>query len=394
MSFRPQYDSNGNPVVQHEFVEDFPLVSGAVVPSVRLGYCVYGDNPDNPVIVLHPALTGSPVASCPGKRTQGPGWWTLVVGPGLFLDTNRFTVVCVDFLGGNGDSSSAEELREYRERICFADGVRLTAEILERHGVQKLHAVVGGSVGGGQALEWLFQDRIDVERIFDISGSYFRNGKVSEFFSLQAELLWGQGRNIQQIIDRAQKNVEDLRGSTEAFDLVREMVIDALARLQKDYSQREALQVARQFGFLRFVTPRFFQVRWERYLKEEGSREGALRRLQSWLEHQGRVFPERFSADALAQLCAMDARSKNKPPEDIAKRLHSCDTNLIGFAVIGDVLFDADLQEKFYAAVQSHLPPFEQGRISIDVIKDEENGHDHFLTEKFLESVPALAERL
>ena len=194
-------------------------------------------------------------------------------------------------------------------------------------GVKRLHAVVGGSVGGGQALEWLFQDSIEVERIFDISGSYFRNGKVSEFFSIQSELLWGEGKNIASIIERTEKNVRDLNGETEGFDLALGFVLQSLRSLEKDYSPADALKVARQFGFLRFVTPKFFQARWEKYLQTESSREAAKAKLQSWLQHQGDIFPERFSADALAQLCAMDARSKNKPPADIASRLLKCKTS-------------------------------------------------------------------
>ena len=167
MSLRPRFDSNDEPIVQTFEVDDLELVSGEILPSARVGYCVFGDQADAPVVLLHPALTGSPKAYVPGKRSQGDGWWSGCVGPGKFLDTQRFRVVCMDHLGGNGASTGAEEIPDDLH-IGFADTIRLAVRFLKAHDVDRLYAVVGGSIGGGQALAWLFQDTIAVDRIFDV----------------------------------------------------------------------------------------------------------------------------------------------------------------------------------------------------------------------------------
>lgn len=395
MTFSEHNDPDGNPVVQHEYFENFRLKSGATIPTVRLGFCVFGANPkENPLIVLHPALTGSPKAYVTGKGSQGDGWFIHCLGPGKFLDTNSYTVICIDHLGGNGDSSSAVELKQFRNDLSYADEISLIVELLKRHSVTKVHAVVGGSIGGGQALEWLTQEEIAIDRIFDISGSAAENGKTSEFFGMQRDLLWGEGKNIAQLIERLNANHAEMLGKSKAFDFVFGGVINELRALESGYTQTAALQIARKIGFLRFVTPLFFDLKWQYYFDRSNDEAFAFARVQSWMDHQGEIFPERFSADALAQLCHMDASAPAREPRFVAELLAKRNTKLIGFTVQGDVLFDCNRQQDFYRRVREAMPREKQDLITIHVVKDEINGHDHFLTEEFLESAKALAKSL
>ncbi len=181
-------------------VNDFKLISGEVLPSARLGYYVYSTNLNNPILILHPALTSSAKASFGPKlphnifeiRNQGTGWWNKCIGQNAMLDTNKYTILCVDHLGGDGFSSKATEIWNYRKNLSLGDTVFLTAELLKALGKEEIFGVVGGSIGGGQIQHWLFQDIIKLSKIIDISGSHVRDPISREFFAIQADILDGK----------------------------------------------------------------------------------------------------------------------------------------------------------------------------------------------------------
>lgn len=394
MSFRPKNDQAGDPVVQHHVVQELTLASGRKLRDVRLGYCVFGEGEDQPVVVLHPALTGTPKAFTHGRPTQGDGWWSRCVGSKKLLDTDRLTVVCVDHLGGAGASTGADELGEAVDEVTFEDTVSLASQMLGEKGLERLHAVVGGSIGGGQALCWLFQDQVKIERLVDISGNYGRSGRAVEFFQIQADLLECGGKGIGSIKERLIANTVDLRGRTRAFDALFDYVFGQLEALAQSYSRSEALAVVRKIGFFRFVTPYFFQQKWDDDYRTWTDEALALAGTHSWIDHQGERFVHRFSASALSALCRMEARATSHEPKAVAERVRATGCELVGFSVSGDMLFDADAQFRFYQAVREELAAEERGRVDIYFAYDEVNGHDHFLTPRFLEHVPRLAKHL
>jgi cystathionine gamma-synthase len=394
MAFVEKYDDGGNPVVQHDIIEDLTLASGAVITKARLAYCVFGAGPDKPVVVLHPALTGTPRAFMNGKSSQGDGWWSRCVGPKKFLDTDRLQIICVDHIGGNGLSSGASELADYQGQIALQDTIGLTARVLAKHGISDIHAVVGGSIGGGQALEWLFQDRIRVGRILDVSGNSCIGGPAAEFFQLQADLLRSDAAGIPEIQRRLRQNSQDLMGRTRAFDHLFQYIMRQLDQLATDYDRQTALKLARKIGFFRFVTPLFFQRRWDEDVERWTDEAVAVTGTESWIDHQGEIFARRFSADGLAALCSMAADASPRDPAEVADRLQTMNCQLVGFSVGGDVLFDADRQFDFYRSVRDLLPAERRELVEIYFAYDEVYGHDHFLNERFLEYVPDLAKHL
>lgn len=117
---------------------------------------------DNAVLVFH-ALTGdSHVASHVGQPGSAAGWWEGMVGPGLWVDTERYYVVCSNVLGGCRGTTGPRSIdpatgKRYGARfptITVRDMVRVQRMLVERLGVRSLACVVGGSLGGMQALEW------------------------------------------------------------------------------------------------------------------------------------------------------------------------------------------------------------------------------------------------
>ncbi|PCG13742.1 MAG: homoserine O-acetyltransferase [Sphingomonas sp.] len=148
------------------------LDSGALLAPVEIAYETYGTlAPDagNALLVCH-ALTGDQHLASAHPRTGKPGWWQRMVGPGRPIDTDRFFVVCANVLGscmGTSGPASTDPAtgRPYAMDfpvITIRDMVRAQALLLDHLGVARLAAVVGGSMGGMQALSWAatYPDRV------------------------------------------------------------------------------------------------------------------------------------------------------------------------------------------------------------------------------------------
>lgn len=123
----------------------------------------------NAILVCH-ALTGDQFVADNHPVTNKPGWWSLLVGPGRIIDTDRYFVVCTNVIGGcMGSTGPAEINSETSEPwglsfpiITIADMVRAQAMLLDHLEIEQLFAVIGGSMGGMQVLEWaaLYPDRL------------------------------------------------------------------------------------------------------------------------------------------------------------------------------------------------------------------------------------------
>ncbi len=137
------------------------LDCGRSLEGVQVAYEAYGSlsaSRDNAVLILH-ALTGDQHVASPHPITGKPGWWARMVGPSLPIDTDRFFVICANVLGScmgsTGPASAAADGAPYAMRfpvITIRDMVRAQVELLGALGIEQLHAVVGGSMGGMQAL--------------------------------------------------------------------------------------------------------------------------------------------------------------------------------------------------------------------------------------------------
>jgi homoserine O-acetyltransferase/O-succinyltransferase len=143
---------------------DLELEYGGTLKNVVVAYEAYGElnaRGDNAVLVCH-ALTGSAHAAGLHERENVPGWWDPLLGPGKAIDTRRYFVVCSNVLGGcygtTGPASLEPETgRPYRlrfPRYTVRDMVAVQRRLVDALGVRRLAAVVGGSMGGMQVLEW------------------------------------------------------------------------------------------------------------------------------------------------------------------------------------------------------------------------------------------------
>ena len=138
-----------------------PLDGGGELTRVELAFETYGElNADrsNAILLCH-ALTGDQYVASPHPITGKPGWWERMVGPGKPIDTDRFHVICANVIGScmgsTGPASEASDGHPYAMRfpvITIRDMVRAHIGLLDMLDIETLHAVVGGSMGGMQAL--------------------------------------------------------------------------------------------------------------------------------------------------------------------------------------------------------------------------------------------------
>ncbi|WP_298017005.1 homoserine O-acetyltransferase [uncultured Parasphingopyxis sp.] len=139
------------------------LDGGGSLAPVDIAYEAYGAlNADksNAILICH-ALTGDQHVASTHPRTGKPGWWSRMVGPGKPVDPERHFIVCANVLGScmgsSGPASAADDGKPYGMRfpvITIRDMVRAQAMLLDHLGIERLEAVIGGSMGGMQVLEW------------------------------------------------------------------------------------------------------------------------------------------------------------------------------------------------------------------------------------------------
>jgi len=160
------------PKIAH-FSEPLTLKSGEVLPQFHLIYETYGElNADksNAVMICH-ALSGNHhVAGRHAETDKSPGWWDNLIGPGRPLDTNKFFVIGLNNLGGCHGSSGPSSTNPLTDRpwganfpiVTVEDWVASQALLADFLGIDQLAAIIGGSLGGMQALQWTlsFPDRI------------------------------------------------------------------------------------------------------------------------------------------------------------------------------------------------------------------------------------------
>lgn len=149
--------------LQHLTIGSFALESGIVLPSVTIAYETYGTLTaacDNAVLVCHALSGDSHVAR--HNADDDPGWWEFMVGPGRYLDTQRWFVICANVLAGCRGSTGPNTINPQTGRpygpdfpdITIGDIVETQRLLLDHLNIQRLAAVVGGSMGGMQAMLW------------------------------------------------------------------------------------------------------------------------------------------------------------------------------------------------------------------------------------------------
>ena len=174
------------------FIPQFTLETGEILKEVEIAYSTYGElskDGKNGVLIFH-ALTGSQLLSgnfssqdfpeIPWNEELETGWWDEFVGPNKIIDTNKYFVVCANYLGGcygstgpNSKNSTTGDTFGYDfPHISFKDIEESQKLLLDHIGVTHLEAVIGPSIGGLMALEFCTLYPDFVNKLISISSGY------------------------------------------------------------------------------------------------------------------------------------------------------------------------------------------------------------------------------
>ena len=150
------------------FAEPLPLELGGELPQVTCAYETWGTlNADasNAVLICH-AISGDSHA-CRHSSDDDPGWWDQLIGPGKPVDTDKFFVVCPNVLGGCRGTTGPSDIDPNSDppkphgadfpQITICDMVSVQHRLSQELGIKQWHAIVGGSLGGHQAMTWVAQ---------------------------------------------------------------------------------------------------------------------------------------------------------------------------------------------------------------------------------------------
>jgi homoserine O-acetyltransferase len=283
--------------VAHQFArfgEVFELDCGQSLPGVDVAYQTYGElNADrsNAILVCH-ALTGDQYLAERHPITGKPGWWDVVVGPGRPIDTDRFFVICTNVLGScigstgprSIDPATGEPWGTLFPPITIRDMVRAQKRLVDHLGIGRLFAVVGGSMGGMQVLEWASTFPAMVFAAVPIATAPFHSAQNIAFHEVGRQAIFADPEY------RAGRYWET--GQVPARGL-------AVARMAAHITYLSEQALTRKFG-------RRLQAGPDR-AQEALSLFGDMFEVESYLRHQGSTFVRRFDANSYLTITrAMD----------------------------------------------------------------------------------------
>ena len=269
--------------------DPLPLDSGQRLENVRLAFETYGElaaDKGNAILIFH-ALSGDQHVASTHPITGKPGWWDRMVGSGKPIDTSRFFALCVNVIGGcmgsTGPASEGPDGKPWAMRfpvITIRDMVRSQVALLDAMGIDKLHAVVGGSMGGMLALSFAANFPGRTERVLAIATTARHSAQNIAFHevgrqAVMADPNW-QGGDYYGHGKGPEKGLAVARMAAHITYLSEAGLTDKFGRRLQDRS-------AKSFGF-----DADFQV-------------------ESYLRHQGIAFSDRFDANAYLYITrAMD----------------------------------------------------------------------------------------
>lgn len=347
------------PTYEGDFVLDghLSLESGCTLATPTLHYAVYGRlnaARDNAVLVCH-ALSGSALVG---------SWWPEVFAPGAVLSLEHDFVICINLLGscygstgpGSVNPETGKPYGPAFPLVSVRDNVRAQAQLLNSLGIRRLRLVMGGSIGGMQALEWAIYDPERVEQAAIIAVAPLSAMGLAlnhlQRMAIQNDPNWAGGNYLPQ------------------------------------KPPRLGLALARQIGMLSYKSAPLFEERYGRNPNRNGEDPWAAAHggsglvggrfdIAGYLDHQGTRFIDRFDANSyLAILRTMDTWDPLRGgglSEDIFGRIKAR-LNFVGIS--SDWLFPADSVREFAHTLQS-------AGVNADYREmKSSHGHDAFLAEQ------------
>lgn len=359
------------------FTDPLELACGKVLPEYELVYETYGQlnaRRDNAILVCH-ALSGSHHAAgyYSEEENEKPGWWESCIGPGKPIDTRRFFVVSLNNLGGCAGSTGPISPNPATGKpygpdfpvITVEDWVHSQARLADRLGIGCWAAVVGGSLGGMQALQWSisYPDRL-------------RHAVVIA----STPRLSAQNIAFNEVARQAITSDPDFHGGHY---------------YEHDTAPRKGLMLARMVGHITYLSNASMGEKFGRELRNQAFRFGILDaefQVESYLRYQGERFSQNF--DANTYLLMTRVLDYFDPAATAGGSLREAlETARCGFLVVAfstDWRFSPERSEEIVTALVGAGKAVSYAEI------DAPHGHDAFLipTPRYMDVFHAYMDRI
>ncbi|SFG99586.1 homoserine O-acetyltransferase [Halopelagius inordinatus] len=363
-------------------VGTFDFECGEEIPNLRVAYESYGEfDGDNAVLVCH-ALTGSQNVAGYGSETTGQAraWWNDIVGPGKAIDTNDYFVVCANVPGScygtSGPPSDGPDGDPYGTDfppVTVGDWTRSQRLLLDELGVGRLHAVVGGSVGGMNALDWAKRYPDDVRRVASVAA---------------APRLDPQCLALDAIARRAITTDPGWNGG-DYYDIDEQRGEGDESRNPSDGAQgpKNGLALARQLGHVMYLSKSSMEQKFGRRAAGRDATRDTFpadpaasffpyRDVESYLDYQAEKFVERFDANSYLYLTrAMDDYDLSEGYEDDTHAVAAYEGQTLLMSFTGDWHFTTEQSEALAESFRDAEVP-----VAHHVVESD-HGHDAFLVE-------------
>lgn len=343
-----------------QYDQPFLLESNAALPGFQLIYETYGELNDartNAVLVCH-ALSGHHhAAGWHSKSDAKPGWWDACIGPGKPIDTTRFFVVALNNLGGcHGSTGPISKNPETNDvwgadfpQVTVKDWVRSQVLLADALNIQQWAVVVGGSLGGMQALQWAIDYPQRLRHAIAIASACKLSAQNIAFNEIARNAI------------RSDPNFHDGRYAT--FGVTPEV----------------GLKLARMVGHITYQSDDGMRYKFGRQLRAGDWKLGfdVQFQIESYLQHQGSSFSKSFDANTyLLMTRVLDYFDPARDYDDnlvVAFERALCKFFLISFTT--DWRFaTARSKEIMLALIQAN-------KDVSNVVIDAPNGHDTFLSD-------------
>ncbi len=335
------------------------LENGREFGPVTIAYETLGTlNPDrsNVILILH-ALTGdSHVAGYYTEDDPKPGWWEFMVGPGKGIDTNKYFVICSNIIGGCMGSTGPSSIDPATNAaygidfpvITIGDMVNAQKALLDHLGIEKILSVIGGSLGGMQALEWCVRYPDMVVSAIPLATAT-KHSALSIAFNEVAR---------QAIMTDPNWNGGNYYSGTKPDT---------------------GLAVARMIGHITYLSDDAMRLKFGRRLQDKNDFSfdlGVDFQVESYLRHQGAKFVERFDANSFLYITkAADYfdLGKQHGDESVVKALSKTRARFLVVSFTSDWLYPTYQSKAMVTAMKKN-----RLNVSFCEIKAE-CGHDAFL---------------
>jgi homoserine O-acetyltransferase len=266
------------------------LKCGKNLGPIDVAYETYGqlnEQKDNAVLICHALSGNAHVAGYHSADDSKPGWWDVMIGPGKFIDTNKYFVICSNFLGGCSGTTGPSDVNPATGKpygldfpiITIEDTVLVQKRLLKEIGVSHLLAVVGGSMGGMQVLQWSISYPDFVDAAICAASTVRLNAQSIAFDAV--------GRNA--IL--ADPNFDD--GQYHSHEL-----------------PSRGLAIARMIGHITYLSEESMRQKFGRQLRAADTYNYDFNSefsVETYLDYQGQTFIERFDANCYLYISkAMD----------------------------------------------------------------------------------------